>query len=370
MKIPFFRFDQMHAPIREDLLQAAARVIDSGSYILGHEVRSFEEEFASFCGTQYAVGVGNGLEALHLALRVLGVGPGDEVIVPSNTYIATVLAVSYTGATPVLVEPHTETANMNASLIEGAITSRTKVIMPVHLYGQSCDMETIMAVARRNNLKVIEDNAQSQGAMCQGKMTGSWGDLNATSFYPGKNLGALGDAGAVTTNDPELAERLRMWRNYGSSIKYYNEVQGYNSRLDELQAALLRVKLRALDEWNQERQRLAGTYLNAFHDVDGLILPQIAPGCTSVFHLFPIRTGDGRKRDDLQEYLADAGIGTLIHYPVPPHLQQAYRRHGWRAGQFPIAEEHAQTLLSLPLFPGLSEDEQQMIIHQVKQFFA
>lgn len=360
----------MHAPIREELVQAATHVIDSGSYILGNEVRSFEEEFASFCGTQHAVGVGNGLEALHLALRVLGVGPGDEVIVPSNTYIATVLAVSYTGATPVLVEPHLETANLDAANLEAALSPRTKVIIPVHLYGQSCDMEPIMALAERHQLKVIEDNAQSQGASCNGRMTGSWGHVNATSFYPGKNLGALGDAGALTTNDPELAERLRMWRNYGSSVKYYNEVQGYNSRLDELQAALLRIKLRALNAWNQERQRLAAIYIEELQHLERLSLPFIAANCTSVFHLFTIRAENGPTRDALQKFLADAGIGTLIHYPVPPHLQQAYRQHGWQPRQFPIAELHARTLLSLPLFPGLSSEEQQSIITHIKKFYA
>ncbi len=367
MNIPFFRFDQMHGPIREDLLQAATRVIDSGYFILGPEVHAFEEAFASYCGVKHAVGVGNGLEALHLALRTLGVGPGDDVIVPSNTYIATVLAVSYTGATPVLVEPYNHTGNINPEAIRAAITPATKAIIPVHLYGQSCQMIDIMALAERHGIYVIEDNAQSQGATCQGRRTGSWGHLNATSFYPGKNIGALGDGGAITTHDPILEADVRKWRNYGSEVKYYNEVQGYNSRLDELQAALLLVKLARLDSWNEDRKRLASRYNKCLSGVGDIQVFQLAEGCTSVYHLYPIRTN---RRDELQSKLSKSGIGSLIHYPVPPHLQNAYDKKGWKKGQFPIAEKHAQTLLSLPLFPGLSDDEQDFIIETIHSFFT
>lgn len=357
----------MHTPIREEMVEAATRVIDSGTYILGPEVQAFEKAFSTYCGVQHCIGVGNGLEALHLALRALGIGPGDEVLVPSNTYIATLLAVSYTGATPVLVEPRAHTANLNPENLEGALTNRTKAIIPVHLYGQACEMRPIMTFAAKHDLKVIEDNAQSQGATCEGRRTGSWGHLNATSFYPGKNIGALGDAGAITTDDEHLAEQVQMWRNYGSTVKYYNQVQGYNSRLDELQAVLLAVKLRALDDWNKERQRLARIYHHSLSGVGDLKLPAVAPGCTSVYHLFPIRS---ERRNVLQGHLQGLGIGTLIHYPVPPHLQQAYANQGWKEGQFPIAEDHARTLLSLPLFPGLTEEEQQVVISGVKAFFG
>lgn len=357
----------MHGPIREDLLHAATRVIDSGYFILGPEVQAFERDFAAYCNVHHAIGVGNGLDALHLALRALGIGPGDEVIVPSNTYIATVLAVSYTGATPVLVEPHDHTANINSDEVRAAITTATKAIIPVHLYGQSCEMDAIMAIADKHGLYVIEDNAQSQGATCQGQRTGSWGHLNATSFYPGKNIGAFGDGGAITTQDATLADAVRKWRNYGSAVKYYNEVQGYNSRLDELQAAMLLVKLNKLDQWNMERNRLATRYNEALSATGDIQVIQVANGCTSVYHLYPIRTD---RRDGLQTELNKKGIGNLIHYPVPPHLQTAYLGQGWRKGQFPIAERHASTVLSLPLFPGLTDIEQDYIIETIQSYFS
>lgn len=356
----------MHGPIRKELLDAATRVIDSGNYILGPEVHSFEQDFARFCQVDHAIGVGNGLDALHLALRTLDIGPGDEVIVPSNTYIATLLAVSYTGATPVLVEPRDETANLNPEGIAAAIRSNTKAIIPVHLYGQSCEMEAIVQIADQYGIYVIEDNAQSQGAVCHGRRTGSWGHVNATSFYPGKNIGALGDGGALTTNNAIWANQARKWRNYGSSVKYYNEVKGYNSRLDELQAALLSVKLARLDNWNKERQRLAARYNDGLSSVADIQLIQVADHCSSVYHLYPIRTS---RRDELQQALQKSGIGTLIHYPVPPHLQAAYNDFGWKSGQFPIAERHASTLLSLPLFPGLKDDEQDRIMETIQSFY-
>jgi len=367
MNVPFYRFEGMHGPIRQQLHDAACQVIDSGSYILGEHVKEFEKEFAAYCGSQYAIGVGNGLEALHMALRVFGVGPGDEVIVPSNTYIATVLAVTYTGATPVLAEPREDTCNLDPEAFRSCITPRTKVVIPVHLYGQPCDMESIMAIAQAHGIRVIEDNAQSQGATWNGKRTGSWGDLNATSLYPGKNIGALGDGGAMTTDSPELDRSARMWRNYGSETKYYNDVAGYNSRLDELQAAMLRIKLRELDAWNQERRRLAHAYSAALQGVGDLTLPFEAAEATSVFHLYVLRTA---QRDALQAYLTESGIGTLIHYPIPPHQQKAYAGQGWKAGQFPIAERMAATCLSLPLFPGLRGEEQEKVIERIKAFFG
>jgi dTDP-4-amino-4,6-dideoxygalactose transaminase len=366
MNVPFLRFDEMHQPLRGAFLEATARVIDSSAFILGPHVEVFEREFAAYCGTSRAIGVGNGLEALHLALRVFGIGPGDEVIVPANTYIATVLAVSYTGATPVLAEPRETTCNLDPEAFRAAITPRTKAVIPVHLYGQICEMEAIMAIAGDHGLRVIEDNAQAQGARYQGKRSGSWGHLNATSFYPGKNIGALGDGGALTTDDPELARSAQMWRNYGSEQKYYNQVRGYNSRLDELQAAFLSIKLERLDTWNAERQRLAANYQDALSGIGGLTLPVLAAGAESVWHLYVVRSA---RRDALQAHLTARGIGSLIHYPIPPHRQEAYRDLGWNQGQFPLSEAIAETALSLPLFPGLREEEQAAVIDAVKSFF-
>lgn len=366
MKIPFLRFDAMHAPLKAAFQEALAEVLDSHAFVLGPQVASFENAWAGYCGARHAIGVGNGLDALHLALRALRIGPGDEVIVPANTYIATVLAVSYTGATPVLAEPSARTANLDPESFAAAITSRTQAVIPVHLYGQPCEMGAILDTARRLSIHVIEDNAQAQGATYLGRRTGSFGTVNATSFYPGKNIGALGDGGALTTDDDELARQLRIWRNYGSEVKYYNRVQGYNSRLDELQAAFLAIKLRHLDTWNAERRRLAGRYQSALAGTGDLILPAVAEGAEPVWHLYVIRTG---RRDDLQRYLADRGIGTLIHYPVPPHRQEAYRDQGWREGQFPLTEKMAATSLSLPMYPGLRDDEQDAVVDAIQSFF-
>lgn len=355
IRIPFLNFEAMHSSIREEMRQCFEKVYDSYWYVLGKNVSEFEESYAVFNQTKHCVGVSNGLDALHLALKACGIGKGDEVIVPSNTYIATVLAVSYVGAIPVFAEPRLDTYNINPELIEKEITRRTKAIMPVHLYGQSCEMTEIMEIAKRHNLFVIEDNAQSQGSTFQGKLTGSWGNVNGTSFYPGKNLGALGDAGAVTTNDSILAEKIQILRNYGSSKKYNNEVIGHNMRLDELQAAFLSVKLKNLDSWTKQRQEIAGWYKQALFGVGDLILPQTAVGATHVHHLYVIRT---KKRDELQKYLMQNGVGTLIHYPIPPHLQEAYAFLGHGLGSFPIAEELCNTSLSLPLWPGI---ERQMV---------
>ena len=352
MTIPFLSFEPQHAPLRAAMADTFIRVYDSYWYVLGEEVKQFEQEYAAFNQVAHTVGVANGLDALVLALRVLEIGPGDEVIVPSNTYIATWLAVTQVGATPVPVEPDIATSNLDPTLIEAAITPRTRAIMPVHLYGQACRMTEIMALATKHNLYVVEDNAQSQGAAFAGGLTGSFGHVNGTSFYPGKNLGALGDAGAVTTNDAGLAHKVQVLRNYGSQQKYYNEVVGYNSRLDELQAALLRVKLPHLPEWTRQRQQVAAWYDQHLAGVAGLRLPAVAEGATHAYHLYVVRTP---QRAALQQHLTAQGIGTLIHYPVPPHLQQAYQSLGFAPGSFPIAEELANTCLSLPMWPGMTE---------------
>lgn len=366
MKVPFLSFSPQHDPIREEVLAALGRVYDSQWYVLGEAVRCFETAYAVFSGAQHCVGVANGLDALHMALLALGIGPGDEVIVPSNTYIATWLAVSYVGATPVSVEPDPATFNLDPTRIEAAITARTRVIMPVHLYGQACEMAPIMEIARRHNLFVIEDNAQAQGATADGQVTGSFGNVNGTSFYPGKNLGALGDAGAVTTNDETLAQKIRTLRNYGSQQKYYNEVIGYNSRLDEMQAAALSVKLQYLPEWTRQRQQVAAWYNEHLREVGDLRLPVTAQGSTHVYHLYVVRTA---QRAALQQHLTAAGIGTLIHYPVPPHLQQAYADWGYQPGAFPIAEELANTCLSLPMWPGMTEEHVATVATSVRSYF-
>lgn len=348
MKVPFLDLQAATAELREEIDMAVSRVLSSGMYILGEETEAFEAEFAAYVGATHAVGVANGLDALHLALRALGVGSGDEVIVPSNTYIATWLAVSYAGAVPVPVEPDPRTYNLDPARIEAAITPRTRAILPVHLYGQPCDMEPILAVARAHGLRVLEDCAQAHGARYRGKRVGAHGDLCAWSFYPGKNLGAIGDAGAVTTNDPDLADRVRVLRNYGSRVKYVNEVQGYNSRLDPLQAAVLRVKLRHLEAWNARRRELAAWYLEHLAGVPELTLPFVPEWAEPCWHLFVVRHP---RRDELQAKLAEAGIGTLIHYPIPPHRQEAYRGLGFGPGAFPIAETLAREVLSLPMGP-------------------
>lgn len=366
MRVPFLSFAPQHDPLREQILAAIAAVYDKQWYILGDQVKAFEAAYADFNQVKHCVGVANGLDALHLALEALQVGPGDEVLVPSNTYIATWLAISFVGATPVPVEPNPATYNIDPARLEAAITPRTKGIMPVHLYGQACEMSTIMAVARRHGLWVVEDNAQAQGATWQGSVTGSFGHVNGTSFYPGKNLGALGDAGAVTTNDDALGDKIRTLRNYGSQQKYYNEVIGHNSRLDELQAAVLSVKLPHLPEWTRQRQAIAALYNQHLAGLGDLVLPTIADGATHVYHLYVVRTAH---RDALQRHLQEQGIGTLIHYPVPPHRQQAYSHLGIREGAYPIAEELAQTTLSLPIWPGMQEEDVRAVTAAVGAFF-
>ena len=367
MKVPFLSFTPQNQAVRTPVLEAMTRVFDSQWYVLGEAVKQFEAEYASFSTTAECIGVANGLDALHLALKALDVKEGDEVIVPSNTYIATWLAISYVGATPIPVEPNPTTYNLDPALLEAAITPRTRAIMPVHLYGQACEMGAIMAIAKRHNLYVVEDNAQSQGATFEGGITGSFGHINATSFYPGKNLGALGDGGAVTTNDADLAKRLRTLRNYGSQQKYYNEVIGYNSRLDELQAAVLSAKLPHLMEWTGQRQEVAALYNEQLAGIPSLQLPVVAAGASHVYHLYVVRTN---RRDALQQYLTEQGIGTLIHYPIPPHLQQAYQFMNFKAGDFPIAEELATTCLSLPMWPGMTAEHVETVSQHIRTFLS
>ena len=361
--IPFLNLKDSNLQYYEELLAATARVLNSGSYILGPEVQRFESEFASFCNARYCMGVANGLDALSLGLRALGVGKGDEVIVPSNTYIATWLAVTQVGARIVPVEPDLETYNLAVERIERSITKRTRVILPVHLYGQPADLSPILELAKAYDLKVLEDAAQAHGARYMGQSIGSHGDVVAWSFYPGKNLGALGDAGAITTNDQTVAERIRVLRNYGSKAKYHNDVIGYNSRLDELQAAILRVKLKFLHLDNDKRRIIAKSYLNHLKDLD-LILPAVKSGLSHVWHLFVVRSPS---RDRLAEQLRQEGVGTLIHYPVPPHLQPAYKHLGFSQGSFPISEKIHSEVLSLPIGPVQSQDDTTRVVSSVKK---
>lgn len=353
MNVPFLDLSAPYTELKDELDAAYQRVMSSGWYILGKEVAAFEEEFAAYCGVRHCIGVGNGLDALHLILRALDIGEGDEVIVPSNTYIATWLAVSYAGATPVPVEPDPNTCNLDPSRIEAALTTRTKAIIPVHLYGQPADMGSINAVAGHHGLKVIEDAAQAHGASYRGRRCGSLGDAAGFSFYPGKNLGAFGDGGAVTTDDDTLARRIRLLRNYGSSRKYVNDESGFNSRLDELQAALLRVKLTRLDEWNDRRRVVAERYNAALAGTD-TILPLAPLFADPVWHLFVVRHLD---RDSVTAKLDRRGIGWLVHYPIPPHLQGAYRHLGYREGTFPLAEQLSREVLSLPIGPHLTDGQ-------------
>jgi dTDP-4-amino-4,6-dideoxygalactose transaminase len=364
MKVPFLDFIAPYEELKAELDEAYFRFMRSAWYVLGKEVEAFEQEFANYCGAKHCVGVGNGLEALHLILRAYGIGKGDEVIVPSNTYIATWLAVAYADAMPVPVEPDSKTFNLDPSRIEAAITPRTKALMPVHLYGQPADMDPILKIAHKHGLKVIEDNAQAQGARYKGRRTGSLGDAAGNSFYPGKNLGAFGDAGAVTTNDGALAEKVRVLRNYGSKKKYYNEVKGYNSRLDELQAAFLRVKLKKMDEWNGRRRAVAENYLQGLHGATDLTLPFVPAWAEPVWHLFVVRHS---KRDLLQQKLTEADIGTLIHYPVPPHLSGAYADAKWTRGNFPIAEKLSDTVLSLPMGPHMTSPQFSAVIDSLSK---
>lgn len=366
MKVPFVSFKPLEKELDTDLQAAFQRVYENSWYIGGREDETFEKAFAAYCGTQYCVGVGNGLDALMLALKALEVGRGDEVIVPSNTYIATALAVTYVGAEPVFVEPDIRTYNIDPARIEEKITARTKAIMPVHLYGQAADMDPIMAVAKKHHLYVVEDCAQAHGATYKGKTVGSFGDAAGFSFYPGKNLGALGDAGAVVTNDATLAARVRALGNYGSDYKYHHIYQGNNSRLDELQAAFLSAKLPHMDRVNKNRRDTAGKYLAGIRNPQ-IVLPYVLPETAPVWHLFAVRC---LHRDELAAYLADKGIETNRHYPIPMHMQACYRDLGIPAGSLSIAEEISATELSLPMYYGMTDEQIQYVIDCVNQFRA
>jgi len=362
--IPFLNFSPTNRLIKSEIRNAFEEVYDSNWYIMGQRLKSFEESYAEFNKTKYCVGISNGLDALIISLEALGVKEGDEVIVPSNTYIASVIAITKIGAKPVFVEPRIDTYNLDPDLICEKITDKTKAIMPVHLYGQACEMNKIMKIADKYNLLVVEDNAQAHGSSYDGKLTGSFGQVNGVSFYPGKNLGALGDAGAITTDDKDLYIKINALRNYGSQKKYYNEYIGLNRRLDEIQAAFLSVKLKYLKDWTTTRKNLA-SYYNQFLDSSKVIKPKISEKSDHVYHLYTIRT---KKRDDLQRYLKKNGIGTLIHYPIPPHLQNAYKNLGYKKGDFPIAEEIANTTLSLPLWIGLEKEQIKFITEKINIF--
>jgi dTDP-3-amino-3,4,6-trideoxy-alpha-D-glucose transaminase len=352
--IPFLDMKSVYAELKTELDEAYARVMESGWYVLGKEVEAFESEYAAFCGTKHCIGVGNGLEALELVLRAWNIGPGDEVIVPSNTYIATWLAVTAVGATVVPVEPTPAGPNIDPERLAAAITPKTRAIMPVHLYGEPADMEAIMALATKHGLKVIEDVAQAQGSKVRGRRAGSLGQAGAHSFFPTKNIGAFGDGGAVTTDDSAVAERLRALRNYGSKVKYVNIERGFNSRLDEMQAAFLRVKLMHLDRWNEQRRGLAARYDDKLAGIPGLGLPRVPQWAEPVWHLYVVRTA---RRADLMKAMEKAGIGSLIHYPIPPHLQEAYADLELPKGSFPLAEALAETVLSLPIGPHMKLEQ-------------
>jgi dTDP-4-amino-4,6-dideoxygalactose transaminase len=367
MKVRFLDLKKINKYHEQSLLDQLSKVIHSGWFVLGEEVATFEKKYASFNQTKFCIGVGNGLDALILSLRSLGIGPGDEVIVPSNTYIASWLAISYVGAKIVPVEPRLETYNLNPDLIQQFITSNTKAIMPVNLYGQAAELDRIVDIANHNKLFVVEDNAQAQGASCNGKLTGSYGHVNATSFYPGKNLGALGDGGAVTTNNEELSLKVKTLRNYGSYKKYYNDELGVNSRLDELQSAFLTIKLDKLKADNEERVKIADIYFSHLKGIDDLILPTLAKGCTSNYHLFVLRTS---RRDELQKHLHNSGVETVIHYPIPPFLQNAYSHLNLNSSDFPLANLIANTSLSIPIYPGIEIQEIEYVCEIIRKFYA
>lgn len=361
--IPFLDLGAAYRELKPEIDAAVSRVLESGWYVLGPEVEAFETEWAAYCEAKHAIGLANGLDALTLALRALDIGPGDEVIVPSNTYIATWLAVTNVGATPIPVEPNVSTYNIDPALIEAAITPRTRALLPVHLNGQPADLDLILDIARRHNLRVIEDAAQAHGARYKGQRIGAHADIVCWSFYPGKNLGALGDAGAITTNDAALAERVAMLRNYGSRQKYVNEVAGVNSRLDPVQAAVLRVKLAALDEWTERRRKVAAYYTENLTDL-GLTLPNTPEWADPVWHLYVVRTSE---RDKFQDRLGQAGVSTLIHYPIPPHMQNCYRHFGITNDELPIARQLSQEVISLPIGPQISEADVNFISASVSR---
>jgi dTDP-4-amino-4,6-dideoxygalactose transaminase len=365
-KIPFINYYLLNKQYENEFCDVLSKLIDTAWLILGKNVTEFEKNYAEFNQTKYCIGVANGLDALILSLKALGIQKGDEVIVPSNTYIASWLAVTHVGAVIVPVEPRKDTCNINPEEIVGKITSRTKAVMAVNLYGQSAELDTIKKICDEKAIYLIEDNAQAQGAKCNGRITGSFGVVNSTSFYPGKNIGALGDAGAITTNDDSIVKKVKTLRNYGSEIKYYNETIGYNSRLDELQAGFLKIKLTNLEKSNEKRTKISKLYDKLLNGVGDLILPQLASGCTSVYHIYQVRTN---QRDSLQKFLSENGVATMIHYPIPPHLQKAYSHLGFKKGDFPIAENIAETTLSLPLDPFISDDDIAYVCECICAFF-
>lgn len=364
MNVPFVSFIPMERELDKELRQAFERVYTRSWYIEGKEDEAFERAFAEYCGVEHCVGTGNGLDALMLALKALDVKEGDEVIIPSNTYIATALAVTYVGATPVFVEPDIRTFNIDSAKIEEKVTKKTKAIMPVHLYGQPCEMDSIVQIAKKHNLYIIEDCAQAHGAIYRGKKVGSFGDAAGFSFYPGKNLGALGDGGAVISNNKEIADKVRALGNYGSDYKYHHIYKGHNSRLDEMQAAFLLVKLKQLSRMNEERRRIANRYLAEIHN-DKVALPYVLNEVVPVWHIFGIRC---KRRDELEKYLRERGIGTNKHYPIPIHMQECYRDLGIEKGELTIAEEISATQLSLPMYYGMKDEEVRYVINAINNF--
>lgn len=363
MKIMPNRLDKGFELYQQEFEQKALEVLRSGWYVLGKEVTLFEEEFAAYTGAKHCVGLASGLDALWIAFRILGIGSGDEVIVQGNTYIASVMGITINGATPIFVEPD-EFYNIDTSKIEDRITDRTKAILVVHLYGQASNMRPIMDIAQKYNLRVVEDCAQSHGACFEGKKTGTFGDIGCFSFYPSKNLGAFGDGGAIVTNDDKIADDVRVFRNYGSEKRYYNRVVGTNSRLDEIQAGLLRVRLSHINELEEEKRRICMRYLSELEN-ENILLPRIRDGATHIWHQFVVRV---KRRQELIDYLNAHEIGTIIHYPIPPHLSEAYQYLGIKAGSLPITEEYASTVLSLPLYNGMSEEEQTFAIDIINEF--
>ncbi|MBP6786559.1 MAG: DegT/DnrJ/EryC1/StrS family aminotransferase [Candidatus Promineofilum sp.] len=365
MNIPFVDLQSQYKTLKEEVDAAVLAVMQRGDFVLGGAVADFERVFADYCGAKYCVGVDSGYSALELIVRAYGIGPGDEVITAANTFIATTLAISNTGATPVLVDIDPETYNIDPAKIAAAITPRTKAIMPVHLYGQPVDMDPILAIARKHGLRVFEDAAQAAGARYKGRMVGSLGDAAGFSFYPGKNLGAYGDGGAVVTDDPEIAEKVRLLRNIGQKVKYYHEVKGFNHRLDTMQAAVLLVKLPHLDGWNTERRRAAATYADLLADLP-FVTPATATYAEHIFHLYVVRV---HNREALMEYLKERGIASGLHYPIPIHLQPAYSELGYKQGDFPITEAYAETILSLPIFPELDDDKVAYVVDAIRDYF-
>lgn len=363
MEVSANRLDRGFYQYQQEFEDKALQVLRSGWYVLGNEVKSFEEEFAAYTGGKYCVGLASGLDALWIAFRILGIGKGDEVIVQGNTYIASVMGITMNGATPVFVEPD-EYFNIDASKIEEKITDKTKAILVVHLYGQASNMGPIVEIAKKHNLRLVEDCAQSHGAKFRGQMTGTFGDIGCFSFYPSKNLGAFGDAGAIVTNDAKIAEDVRIFRNYGSEKRYYNKVVGANSRLDEMQAGLLRVRLKHLPELEAEKRKICERYLNELKN-DAVILPKVREGATHIWHQFVIRS---KNRDDLMAYLKENGVGTIIHYPIPPHLSEAYQYLNMKKGDLPITECCADEVLSIPLYNGMTEEEQSYVIDKINSY--